>query len=117
MNRAERVLALLTARYPGWVPAIELEAPGGRQAWRTAVSEARALAKADGGDVENQIRHQARHEPSCASWQAWDIPQSCTCTPRVWTLSEYRLKKADEYQLVASTQGHDINSAAPGRMF
>ena len=101
MNRAERVLALLTARYPGWVPAIELEAPGGRQAWRTAVSEARTLAKRDGGDIENRTRRE---------WipgQGWEA----------WILSEYRLKRADEYQPTVSPQGHDINSAAPGRVF
>lgn len=32
MNRAQRVIAFLESRYPGWVPAIELEHVGGRQA-------------------------------------------------------------------------------------
>jgi hypothetical protein len=92
LNRAERVLSLLTDRYPGWVPAIELEAPGGRQAWRTAVSEARVLARAAGGDIENRTRRRTG--------------------PISWVLSEYRLKTADECKadpVSVASEGHNTN--------
>jgi hypothetical protein len=58
MNRAERVLAVLRAQPRRWVLSDHLVAPGGKNAWRTATSEARALAKAHGGDVVN---HQTRN--------------------------------------------------------
>lgn len=74
-NRAERIIAFLESRYPGWVPAIELEPVGGRQAWRTAVSEARAIVKGNGDDIENRTRRSSS---------------------RGWLLSEYRLKKHQE---------------------
>jgi hypothetical protein len=115
-NRAERVIAFLESRYPGWVPAIELEPVGGRQAWRTAVSEARAIVKGNGDDIENRLQQKMAHAPSCASWQAWDIPNACTCAKEFWTLSEYRLKKRSEMAVPApapvevETQGHDENT-------
>ncbi len=89
-NRAERALALLEARYPGWVPAVEFEKPCGRQAWRTAISEARALAEANGGDIENRQRRQLANQDG-----------------GYWTLSEYRLVRASEKPSTAAP--HDLN--------
>lgn len=98
-NRAERALALLEKRYPGWVPAIEFERPCGRQAWRTAISEARQLAKRNGDDIENQQRRQTNGD-------------------EVWTLSEYRLKKRSEIQAdpVSAVRGFDANAQREGRL-
>jgi hypothetical protein len=101
-NRAERIIAFLEARYPGWVPAIELEPVGGRQAWRTAVSEARDLLRC----------REERFDP------ADDPLPNRTRTMRVggepWTLSEYRICKRHELTPAApvaiETQGHDENA-------
>jgi hypothetical protein len=93
-NRAERILNFLEARYPGWVPAIELEPVGGRQGWRTAVAEARAIVKGDGHDIENRCRRVRR-------------PLAGRTDP-FWTLSEYRLKKHQE-----SEATKDERSLAP----
>src|SRR5262245_28438562 len=90
-NRAERALTLLERRYPGWVPAIEFEEPCGRQAWRTALSEARTKAKAAGGDVVNRCRNMRSRDGM-----------------RRWVLSEYRLVRAGEQPSVPP-QGHDTN--------
>ena len=38
----QRVVDFLAARAGVWIPAIEFEAIGGRQAWRTRISDARA---------------------------------------------------------------------------
>lgn len=56
MNRAERVLAFLERQPQTWIRATEFEAVGGRQAWRTAISEARQLARLKGWDIENRTR-------------------------------------------------------------
>lgn len=91
-NRAQRVITFLESRYPGWVPAIELEPVGGRQAWRTAVSEARAIVKARGDDIENRTRTMRVRDVS-------------------YTLSEYRLKKAAESAETSPDPGvgHNVN--------
>jgi hypothetical protein len=52
-----------------WVRATELEAVGGRQAWRTRVSEARRVY---GLTIENRVRRVREADG------------------RTWTLSEYR---------------------------
>jgi hypothetical protein len=56
MNRAERVLKFLEERPDVWIEAIRFEPIGGRQAWRTAISECRALAQAKGWDILNRQR-------------------------------------------------------------
>jgi hypothetical protein len=94
-NRAERALALLEQRYPGWVSAVEFEKPCGRQAWRTAIAEARAIVKGDGHDIENRTRRQPANNDG-----------------GYWTLSEYRLKKASETEPVAA-KPHDLNVLTP----
>jgi hypothetical protein len=88
-NRAERVIAFLESRYPGWVPAIELEPVGGRQAWRTAVSEARAIVKGNGDDIENRVRTMGGR-----------------VRDDVYILSEYRLKKRSESLAPANSLPH-----------
>ncbi len=98
-NRAERIIAFLESRYPGWVPAIELEPIGGRCAWRTAVSEARAIVKERGDDIENRVRRSPRLQDARINR---------------WLLSEYRLKKRSEegpkVEQASETQGHNTNA-------
>lgn len=97
LNRAERVIQFLEQHYPGWVEATRLEPIGGRCAWRTAVSEARAIVKAQGDDIENRTRHMSRP----VEGQSW---------VQTWTLSEYRLKKGSESQPVTvQPDAHDLN--------
>lgn len=100
-NRAERIIAFLESRYPGWVPAIELEPVGGRQAWRTAVSEARAIVKLDGDDIENRQQSMKSHMPM----------HHATDECATWILSEYRLKKRDENDPAPAVpaEAHDLN--------
>ena len=100
LNRAQRALALLERRYPGWVPAMDFEQPCGRQAWRTAISEARTLAKADGGDIENRTRRMR-------------LTTTRDTSVQTWTLSEYRLKRASESRPVVVDTPHDLNALAP----
>lgn len=55
MNRAQRVIAFLEQRPNTWIRATEFEPIGGRQAWRTAISEARQQLQAERrGDIENR---------------------------------------------------------------
>lgn len=81
MNRAARVLAFLE-QYPDvWIEAVRFEPVGGRQAWRTAISEARTLAKARGMDILNrQRKHTTIHMGQ----------------KRRWTCSEYLLVSQPE---------------------
>jgi len=75
-NRAQRVLLLLESR-PGWFASTEIERVGGRCAWRTAVSEARQIVEARGGQLVNRVRHMGTGDGK-------------------WLLSEYRvLPKAE----------------------
>lgn len=92
MNRAHRVIAFLEQRPNCWIRATEFEAVGGRQAWRTAIAEARIIAKARGGDIK---------------WRG---------TPKVaddgtrWTLSEYRyLPPAPKSLLDIAAQGENLS--------
>ena len=64
------VAAYFRARPGQWIRATELEAVGGRQAWRTRVSDAR---RAYGLTIQNRCRRIV--EPD----------------GRRWTLSEYRM--------------------------
>jgi hypothetical protein len=76
MTRTERVLALLERHHGVWLPATAFEEPGGRQAWRSRISDARAILRARGGDIENRLRRQR------------------TASGGTYTLSEYRLVPA-----------------------
>lgn len=68
----QQVLEYLTERPGIYVEAIRLEAIGGRQAWRTRLSEARQLLEARGeGTIKNRQRSKTDTEG------------------RRWTLSEY----------------------------
>jgi hypothetical protein len=56
----ERVAQLFEARIGQWIPAIDFEAIGGRQAWRTRISECRQR----GMPIENRIRWVRRSDGS-----------------------------------------------------
>ncbi len=63
MNRAERVIAFLKTRPNQWTKANAFEPIGGRQAWRTAISEARQRLQGCGeGTIENRVRY-VRYTP------------------------------------------------------
>jgi hypothetical protein len=74
MNRAQRVIAFLEQRPNTWIRATEFEPVGGRQAWRTAIAEARLILQQRGADIE---------------WRG--TPKRAMDGSR-WTLSEYRYK-------------------------
>lgn len=71
-NRARRVLDFLLDREGLWIEATRFESLGGRQAWRTAISEARAHARNLRRDIVNRQRRKRIGK-------------------RTWTLSEYCL--------------------------
>jgi len=57
-TNTDRLRAFFLARPGVWVNAVDLEPAGGRQAWRTRVSELRvALERAGTGTIENRQRH------------------------------------------------------------
>jgi hypothetical protein len=57
MNRVERVIAFLEKMGRGvYVDGEALRGPGGRHAWRTAVSECRPILKPRGLTVHNRQR-------------------------------------------------------------
>ncbi len=61
LSRVDLLDAFFRARPLGdWIPSVELEEPGGRQAWRTRVSELRLrLERAHEGTIENRVDHDA----------------------------------------------------------
>jgi hypothetical protein len=95
MNRAERVISFLEQRPDVWIEATRFESLGGRQAWRTAISEARQIVKGDGRDIVNRTR-QIDHQG------------------QPWVLSEYMLVSAPPQD---ETRGHDLNEAQAGSLF
>lgn len=56
---AKRVLAYFLAHPGQWLSTYELEGQGGRNAWRTRVSDARKKVEADGGVIQNRQRKRA----------------------------------------------------------
>jgi len=113
MNRAQRVLAFLEERPDTWIEATRFEPLGGRQAWRTAISEARTLAKAKGWDIVNRLHYIREHTADCPGKLAWDIPEACSCgKPERWTLSEYMISNELERAVVSqSASEREINEA------
>jgi hypothetical protein len=74
----QRVLDFLTARPNVYVSAVELESVGGRQAWRTRISEARHILESRGeGTIKNRQRRMTRADGTC------------------WVLSEYAFLPAE----------------------
>lgn len=69
MNFRDQVAAFLKANEGKWIPAVEFEAVGGRQAWRTRIADCR---KQLGMQIDN--RQTRMTAPDGVSW----------------TLSEYR---------------------------
>jgi hypothetical protein len=56
----DRVAEFLKRNPNRWIAAIEFESVGGRQAWRTRLSECRQL----GMTVDNRVRTVTRHDGS-----------------------------------------------------
>jgi len=82
-NRARRVLDFLLDREGCWIEATRFERLGGRQAWRTALSEARGLARNLRRDIVNRQRRRRIGK-------------------RTWTLSEYALVKVPKGRSTAA---------------
>jgi hypothetical protein len=108
MNRAERVIAFLEERPDVWIEATRFESLGGRQAWRTAISEARQIVKGDGRDIVNRTRDVLAWKVSATSDS--DQPVS---VKRI-TISEYMLVSAPPQD---ETRGHNTNVALAGSLF
>ncbi len=53
------VLAYFKAHPMQWIDSAELERVGGRMAWRTRVSDARKIVKAEGGTIRNRLNRQS----------------------------------------------------------
>ncbi len=93
LNRAERVLAFLLERPDVWIEATRFEPLGGRQAWRTAIAEARTLAKRDGRDIVNHSRRMT--DPK----------------GRIWVCSEYMLTSGPAE--IPQDTPHNLNAFTP----
>lgn len=83
----DQVAAFFRLRVGQWIAASELESVGGRQAWRTRVSECR---KQLGMHIENRLRREGEHAADCPALQAWDIEGACSCDRPQIVISEYR---------------------------
>ena len=56
-SHVEQLRELFEASPNVWIPAIDLERPGGRQAWRTRTSELRQrLERENAGTIENRYK-------------------------------------------------------------
>lgn len=87
----DRVMDFFRQHPAVWIEASRLEAPGGRQAWRTRTSEARRRFKASGeGDIVNRTRTQK-------------------IDGRIFTLSEYMFWPKAKAQPTPA-QPHDLNA-------
>jgi len=106
MNRAERVIAFLEERPDVWIEATRFESLGGRQAWRTAISEARQIVKGDGRDIVNRTR-------DVLAWRVSATSDTNVSVKRI-TISEYMLVSAPPQD---ETRGHDMNAAQAGSLF
>jgi hypothetical protein len=82
------VLDFLLDREGLWIEATRFEKLGGRQAWRTAISEARAQARNLRRDIINRQRRRR-------------------VGTRTWTLSEYCLVKQSVKPDPPLLRGHD----------
>lgn len=102
LSNTEAVAAFFRAHVGQWIHASELEAFGGRQAWRTRVSDCR---KKLGIHIENRVRYEGEHRGDCPALQAWDIEGACECNRPLIVISEYRFLEhrpigppADQYR-------------------
>ena len=87
ISNTEKVAEFFRAHVGKWIQAYELEPYGGRQAWRTRVSDCR---KKLGMHIENRVRYEGEHEAGCPALLAWDIEGACHCQRRPVPISEYR---------------------------
>lgn len=77
-----------------WIRAELLEAVGGRQAWRSRVSNARLNYDMQ---IDNRTRVIRTHGANCPGIAAPDLPEACSCgRPGRYTLSEYRFTPKSE---------------------
>lgn len=84
----DAVAQYFKARPNQWIRAELLEGPGGRQAWRTRVSDARRDL---GMDIQNRVTVVRTHSANCPGIAAPDHPEACQCgRPGRYTLSEYK---------------------------
>jgi len=88
-NRARRVLDFLLDREGLWIEATRFEKLGGRQAWRTAISEARAHARSLRRDIVNRKQYKRIGK-------------------RTWVLSEYALVKVPHRKEAPLLREHDV---------
>ncbi len=68
MNLTDKVEAYLRARPLMWIPAREFEDVGGRQAWRTRLSDCRRYRNMT---IENRVRHIVRDDGSRYAWSEY----------------------------------------------
>jgi len=101
-SNTERVADFLRAHVGRWIDASEFEALGGRQAWRTRISDCRTKL---GMHIENRVRYIGEHAADCPALQAWDIEGACMCNRPLIVVSEYRYHEhrpigpsADQYR-------------------
>lgn len=104
-SNAEKVAAFFREHVNEWVGALDLETVGGRQAWRTRVSDCR---KKFGMHIENRQRRIGEHAVNCPALQAWDVEGACSCDKPPMHISEYRY-------LPHEPLGRDASAPSPDR--
>lgn len=86
------VAEVFRSRPNQWIRAEVFEKPGGRQGWRTRISNCRT---AFGMDIQNRVRVEREHSTDCPALQAWDIEDACHCgLPKRYKVSEYCYRPA-----------------------
>lgn len=91
----DRVASYFTARPGVWIPAADFEAVGGRQAWRTRISDCRREL---GMTIENRVL-------------------VGVINGHQWRRSEYRYVPPVERERGSDPQGHNLNSRIEGSLF
>lgn len=95
----DRVRALFLARPNEWISAVDLERVGGRQAWRTRVSDVR---RAYAMHIENRVRTVLGEDGLY----------------KVWRLSEYRyVPRATTRAERAEASPDQVSAKVEGRLF
>lgn len=94
-SNTEKVLTLFRAHPMRWLHWRRFEAVGGACAWRTRISEARRIVKAEGGTIENNdsVKRSAyRYLPYVPLARSADIP-----APNLWPVES--APYSDTYEL------------------
>lgn len=93
----QRIRDFFVAHAGQWVRATQLEAIGGRQAWRTRVSDAR---RAYGLTIENRVRTVTRADGTC------------------YRVSEYRyVPRVTSWREEATNSPDGLTAVVEGRLF